>query len=604
VSRFVDHVAAARPRRDDGFSLVEMIVALGIISIVVTALLPQLVVGIRSTGVARTVTQAKGVAQGQLEQMRNLPFHISPAAGDYRDVLDFYYRDLTVPSTTPICEVGGAYADPSAGWTGFVPDGGTRCDYEPPGGAMYRSVLPDLVQGFRVVVSTQFLAGTLPATDGAPPAAITPPAGYDTQVTGKDRPPASQIGVTVTVLSDERGALRPVTAYTQIAEQPSNVNRIRASTNATALELGSVTKADGAVSLSTGLLNLVGSLTYASTAGATLAATSAGLATGDQESGASSTLSVPPSDLEPASKTEEPEALNTAGCSLVCWGQTQADKGPISSEGGLPNVGSATYPMQSLLRDSANFGISFQNSATTDYRPSLLLDGPLARVHVDAVPTATGVTSSCTPGANGSTAHVASSGFIRTTDVAAATEPSTVEACALARANTISILPTTFAPRGILQVELTRASTVCKVAGAAHTASADYDYRAVVRYRDPSAADGYSVAGTIIPGLTNDPLDDVPMTTPVGQDRVLGDYVESWSGLLAPEVTPTASGGIAAVTLPGVVTITTRPVRTGTDAAVPAAGSTTDPPATEQVDLSSVVSLTFGAMGCSAEDAR
>ena len=68
--------------RDDGFTLIEIIVALGVIMTVMAAVLPQLLVGIRSGETSRLVTQTKGVAQGQLERMRNLPYYVAPEAGD------------------------------------------------------------------------------------------------------------------------------------------------------------------------------------------------------------------------------------------------------------------------------------------------------------------------------------------------------------------------------------------------------------------------------------------------------------------------------------------------------------------------------------------
>ncbi len=83
--------AESRCRRDDGFTLIEIVVALGIVMVVAASLLPQLVAGIQATSTARTVSQAKGVLQGQLDRMRNLPFYVSPAAGDHKDVLDYYF---------------------------------------------------------------------------------------------------------------------------------------------------------------------------------------------------------------------------------------------------------------------------------------------------------------------------------------------------------------------------------------------------------------------------------------------------------------------------------------------------------------------------------
>jgi len=197
VSRSADNT-----RRDAGFTLVEIIVALGILMVVATALLPQLVVGIRSTGIARTVSQAKGVAQGQLDRMRNLPFHVSPAAGDYRDVLDFYYRNLTA-GTTANCPSSGPDVVPQTSWSGYVASGVSRCRYEPASGVFYRKVevVPASAgnSGFVLVVDTQFLSGA------TPPAPVTPPPGYDTQTTGKDTPSSSQIGITVTVVYSSRG---------------------------------------------------------------------------------------------------------------------------------------------------------------------------------------------------------------------------------------------------------------------------------------------------------------------------------------------------------------------------------------------------------------
>jgi type II secretory pathway pseudopilin PulG len=62
---------------DDGFSLVEVLVALGLAMTVLVAVLPQLVVGIRAAGLATVMTEAKGVIQGHFEKMRSLPYHVA-----------------------------------------------------------------------------------------------------------------------------------------------------------------------------------------------------------------------------------------------------------------------------------------------------------------------------------------------------------------------------------------------------------------------------------------------------------------------------------------------------------------------------------------------
>jgi type II secretory pathway pseudopilin PulG len=596
VSRSAEAATRPHTRADAGFSLVEIIVSLGVLMIVVATLLPQLVSGIRAVGTARMVTQAKGVAQGELERMRNLPFHISPAAGDYRDVLDYHYRDLVTPSLTPTCTTAdGSYTDPQSGWAGYVPDGGARCDYEPATGAFYRTVrqVPATTgsSAFTVVVSTQFLSGA------TPPQPVTPTEGYDSQSDEDARPPSTQLGATATALYAERGTLRPVSLYTQIADQPVSRNRVNAEVNVAALEVGSVTVNDGAASLSAGLLNLVGTLTYASTATANLTAASGGLATGEQGTGASAALAAPATTT--ASTVTGVAGALSSGCDIACWGGTRLDLAELSADDGLPRAGSVTAPMQSLLTDAANGGVSFGNTPGGGYRTRLRLAPPLVRLDQDATPVASGISSGCAPGATGVPSYLTASGYLRTTDVEDATEPATVEACGVARSASMSLFPTSFAPRGVVLVELRHASARCLVQGTDHAASVGHDFEAVVSYWDAKGPgtedDAYTEAATIVPGMTTDPLTAVSLDTVVREgvqasdDLVLGDYIESWASLTADKVIATQTAGTAEVNLPGVVTVASAPVRNSTDGTP---------------DETSVVSLALGAVRCSAEDAR
>jgi prepilin-type N-terminal cleavage/methylation domain-containing protein len=590
VPSFVDMPRGPERGPDSGFSLIEVIVALGVLTIVMVTLLPQLVVGITSTGTARLVTQAKGVAQGQLERMRNLPFHIAPAAGDHRDVLDTYYRNLTAPGVTPVCTTGSGYAVPHVGWSGYVSATAERCTYEP-AGAFYRKVeeLPAAngIGRFTMVVDTQFLSGS------TPPQPVTPREGYDTQTTGRDTPASSQIGITVTLLYADRQTLRPVTTFTQISQQPATTTRAEAEADVTTIEVSSVTSANGAVSLSSGLLHLTGSLTYASTAGASLTGTSAGLATGEQASGATATVSAPPAQAA-ATRTSGEGWLASTDCELACWGSTRLDVAALSAESALPNVGSQAAPMQALLTDTLRNGVSFGNSAASAYRTDLKLTPPLLRLHPDAAPTASGISPGCVPGGTGTPAYVEASAYVRTTGP----DSTAVESCAVARTASLSMFPTSFAPRGLVVIELQKASARCLVQGGDHLATTASDFRAVVKYWDTRGAgpddDGYSTAGEIVPGMSEDPLDAVPMSTVVfeggepTQDLLLSHYIASWSSLTDEEVARSQVGGSAEVTLPGVVRIASQPVRQGATAP----------------DETSVVSVTLGAVSCSAADMR
>ena len=597
MSRSAEVAADGGPQQDAGFSLLEVVVAIGVLMIVVVSLLPQLVIGIDATGTAQLVTQAKAVAQGQLEKMRNLPYYISPEAGDYRDVLDTYYRNRTAPTAGPGCiAASGGYAGPQtptdrAAWTGFV-SAGTRCDYEPPTGDFYRSVTAGPTSpgspSTTVVVDTRFLSGV---TAGQP---LPPATTYNSQVVSRSQPASSQIGVTVTVLYRDRGVLRAASTSTQISDRPAATQRIRSEANSTAVEVGSETNANGPASLSAGELHLAGSLSYASTVNANLAGTSASLATGEQGGGATASVVAPPSTTS-AAPLQGSGALTGIGCVIACWGSTRLDVAPMSADAALPVAGSQSAPMQSLLTDKVgNNGLSFGNSTILEYRPALRLDPPLVRLTSDAASAPSGVATGCRPGSTGTPAFVAAGGYLRATAVSDAASPSTVESCAVARTSTISLFPvraslvapTAPASPGIVVVELTQASARCTVSGTTHAASVAYDYSAVVKYWNGS---GYQTLATIRPNQP-DPLDAVNLaTTSVGGGLFLGDFIASWSSLQTSEVTTTSAGGIAELKLPGVVTVVSKPTRPG---------------ATSGLDPTSAVSLTVGALGCVAEDAR
>lgn len=581
-------------RRDAGFALIEVIVAIGIFAVVATAVLPVFVTGLTSTGKARQVTQAKGVAQGQLERMRNLPYHVAWDSGDYRDVLDYYYRDVA-PASAPTCKTGSSYAGPQDSWKGYVPEESTaRCDYEPQTGAMYRSVIAG-ADGFMVVVDTQFLS------DETPPTVLAPSADYTTHgatASGHDTPVSNQVGVVVTVLYSDRGVLHPVSTYTRIADQPDAPQQLHAAADATSLDVGSVTPSDAAVSLDAGLLHLSGGLTYASTADLTLASTSAGVASGAPGGGAAATLAVPPATTGSSSTTQVAGSLDGT-CDRACWGGTRVDLGPASSQDGLPNLGSVLAPMQALLTDTVNGGLAFDNGPVAARRSDLALDAtaPVVGLAPDALPTASGVSATCT-GGGGTPAYVAASGFLRTTSLKDPASPSVVETCARGTAGAVSVFPTSFAPEGVIQVRLDSAAARCLLSGAAHTPTTDFSYQAAVRYHVPGGEGTYSdwiVVSSSDPA-TEDPLDAIPLTTDVGGGLELGRFVDTWSALRVGEVAVRSAAGSVAVEVPGVVTILTAPTLTGT---VPLEGHPE-----VLVAPSSAVSLTVGAASCSAQDAR
>ncbi len=574
--------------RDTGFTMVEVLVCLSILGVIAAAVVPQLITGIKSNDRAKVFSQAKGVAQSQTEEMRNLPFYVAPEAGDYLDVLDRYYRGVTADLAAPTVSCGspGAWTVPTVGWSGYVAASGSKCSWEP-AAPFYRNV--QLKGDFAVITDTRFLS------DSTPPVTVTAPAAYDSRATGRAAPPASQLGVTVTVLPRTGTITTPVRSTTQIGRSDRPVTRVRSSVDVAAVQLGTTTVDNAPLSLSSGLVNLAGSLSSTSDASASLAAALTGLATGSQAGGAAATAASPPTTTVNPTTVTDPAALPgslDAGCSLACWATTQVAKAfTVSSASGLPNVGSPTAPAQVKLVSALNNGLTLRAGAGAVYRPELGLavgTQGLARLS----PLRAGERRRCPADARSVAAVSRSVARRRGGSKPRVRGPRrprpAVTACGAAAASAVSVLPTLTAPDGILRVTLSRASARCEVAGATHTASSTYDYAALVEYWN-----GLSYTTVpIVKGAATDPLAAINLqTTSVGGGKVLGDYVSSWSSATTASVTTNTTAGVSSVRIPGVVNVTTVPVRT---LSAPATGP----------DPASAVSVAVGNVSCSALDAR
>lgn len=571
--------SADHPRRDEGFTLLEVVVALGVTTVVMMALLPQLVAGIRSTGTANSITQAKGILQAELEMMRNLPYHVAPSAGAYADVLDRYYPGLGAPAGAPAC--GSPHAVAASAWTGYVaPTSPARCAFEPPTGAFYRTVRRvDSERGPMIlVVATQFLS------DATPPVPTTPRTGYDSTRSGRHLPVTNQLGVTATVLRTDGAAARRVTTYTQISGQPSAPARVSGEADATAVHIGSVTFDKRSLSLSAGLVAVRGSSSSVSTVAANASSVTAGLSSGEQASGAAFTGQAPPSTTIAAAAAGA-GGLPVWDCLFACWSPSRVSGATVGAQDGLPMAGSSSVPVQAAVTDtSAHRGFRFGTlNDSLVYRPLLQLTGDLVRMDDTVAPYPTQLTG-CTVTAGGA---ITSSAYLQTSDGAAAG----VESCAVARATAVTLFPTLFAPRGVVRVELQHASARCSVSPAGGTSA--HDYRAVVQVWNGLS---YDTVATAVAGQTTDPLAGVSLTRQVGGGRVLGDYIASWSTAVTD---PTGASGVAVralqgqdeaeISIPGVVTVASQPLRN-------AALSGADP--------DSALSLALGAVGCRTEDAR
>lgn len=586
------------PRRgaDAGFTMLEIVVAIAILGVAMAAAGPQMVASVQASSTAKLVARAKGVMQGQLDAMRTLPFRVSPTAGDHRDLLDTYYRDLTPPSAAPAC-LQGAAAGPRTASTGYVSwtDGG-RCPYEPAAGAFYRTVIApgtaDLPAGFALVLDTTFVAPT------ANPTVLVPAAGYNTQRAGLDTPPSSQVGVTATVLYPLHGGWKPITAYTQIAARTATDLRIKLDARATAVEIGAGRISGEGLTLTGGQLDLAGSLSTTSRARANLSAFRASSSLTGRQEGAALAVEAPYANAVPITAgADDP----TAVCTATCWAPSSIPSFVAAADNGLPRVGVPTLPglldpvqtqvPETLTRSGFQFlaenptlpGLS-STLVSMDPRPAGYTAGNLVQSLYNCAFSGTGTPS-----------HLTASGYLNSTDDRATANPLAAEACGGAHADMIRVFPTSFAPDGLLRITV-RSAAHCRVAGIGHTPSTDVSYRAEVQYwtwtPDPLAPYGggaghgdYVSAGVITPTTTDDPLAAISLATPVSDTAVLGDYIESITGLTHDRVTAAGAGHVAEVTIPAVVAVQTQPV----------AGA---------ANPGTAVSIAVGAASCRAEDNR
>ena len=510
-----DRAHRGTTRRSAGFTLIEVIAALGILLIVMAALTPQVVASLRATGTARDITQAKGVAQGRLEQMRATPFYVGREAGDFIDILDTYYRNTTAPATAPACATQPLAALPPTTWTGYAGTASTHCPWEP-AGPLYRTVInPIQAPGlgvFSMVVSTQFLTGS------ASP--IAPPSGYDSQTAGSDQPPANQVGVTVAVFFRSHNGVKYTSTYTQIERSAPSDPLIQTDAGATTVQVSSAAQwwqdwvagapdpAEPASSndqptlLATiGVLNLSGEL-YAGSRVVSSATAAAGSTSQPATVTGASTNLVAPLDTAATGATVGSVWLPN-GCRWVCFGATSTSGVSSVASNGQPRSGSPTAPATaSIPATTTNYGFWFDNGRWRN-RLNLLSGQPMVSLDTNSSATLPGV-SQCVVGGTGSTSQpsaLSATGFL---DATAADDPNRlVRSCATAQTRPIRLFPTQFAPDGVLRITLDRSSAHCRT-GSGTTPAAQADYLATIAYWNGSS---YTTVSPIRDSNTNDPLE-------------------------------------------------------------------------------------------------
>lgn len=602
MSRRVDHTD------DSGFTLIEVVVAIGILMTLLVAVLPQLIGGIRATDLARSNTQAKGLASAEIERMRNLPFYVAPLDStpgrDFVDLFDRYFQDLTAPSTDPECLREDQYVPPTTASTGFVAEGSDRCDWEPDG-AFYRVVRsatgedadPDL-RGFVLVVATQFL-GPQPASGEAPPWRH-PRADYDTDEPGSDVPATSQVGVTVTVLRDRPSERSPVSVYTQIARSYETRTQVRASAEATALEValklpGETELEANTISVAGGLLRLDSSVVASSRVQMSGAALTASASTGENEGTTRASASVPPTAPVTWSSSSRNQLFgDSCAVIIVCWGGGEHDVWEPVTDDGMPGIGGPTDPVYVALKSPSDGGFALRvgMGQSPDWMPDLGISNPLLRMREGDV--SSGMLG-CRPSTEPGNLRMHSAGWARVTDHL---EGGGADACAATHTAEVSILPyADQSPR--VTVQLTSAYANCQVSGITHEPQpATYGFTAEVRvYPDDSATP--ILRRTVSHLDSSETLPD-PGDVVIGSTR-LSRWIDSWS-VARPDdgITASTSEEGIRIDIPAIISVVTQPLRQARsdDGALVVEDGAAQP------DLQSALSVTVGSVSCSAEDHR
>ena len=565
--------------------MVEILIALVLFGIAAAGTAPLLIKALDATQTGKLNTQAKNLLQQRVESMRNLPYHVATSAGPYIDLLDTYFRDATGAGANTACS---SVVYRSAAYAVVAERNSYVCR---------RTTLA--LPGFTEEVRAQFVD-----QNGA---VIVPISTYNSQSATNDVPVSNTLKVTVVETWTKAGKTKTFSTTTSIGSASTGTPQIVAQIRDSVVSIAT-TLDDSAlprtVQFDGGLINASAGLSTGATANALLQSALTTYSSGETSAGqASGYLDAPP-DVT-AVQTVSGAGSSGAPCAagVACFGAGTVTGITGTASNGVPRVGTAAVPLKAYLAKSGaagTRGFAFGNAPTGSVQNVLTRIGvqqagspPTAANPTQLVRSVQGASNAgydatCTGAgvATSSADFLAATGYITSTGGAV----HAVTSCATATSRRIDIMPTSFAPNGVVQVTLDYAGIQCNAAaGATGTVSATF--RGSVVY---TPYGGSPVTVTFQNGQATSPLTPALLTksaatggVKVGVDGSgnplwLGDYVQSWgSGALSTStVSQAANATLRAFTL---TTVPTRDADTiGT----------------------SRVNLTVGSMTCEARDNR
>lgn len=536
-----------RTAGERGFSLIEVMVALTLLTIVAAAAIPLLLSAASAARTSKYVTQSKSLAQQRVEQMRNLPFHVDAAPSYPRvDLLDLYFPDLSASSGTTIKTVTSGLVTTQ-----------TRLPGEPTTGTFYRRVITNLgtdFAKFRQVVATQYLDKSRKV--------IAPDATYNRLAEGFDVPPSQFVGITVlTAYEKSNGSMVTYRLFSEIADGRAPTPEMASEARASALRITS--EYNGAQLVSeAGIISAEGARANGATASFSAQGGLMFMNPGTTVKGAELVKGGPPDVALSSAVLGRRSILDGDLCTIACFGRTRVDNGYITVAGSLPRVGTSTAPITSgVVRESQGF--RYNNGSSSGFDPALALRPGESVVRV---------TESDETNLARSTAYL---------DATPNGSGHLVRAVTTTRTELVQLFPTTFTPigRSVVEVELKSASLSCLAGTGGPVATGAFE--ATVRYFN-WATQTYVTLPTIAQGGTDVLASYDPALIQVGPTQRLSDYISSWSNLTG--ATTTIDGTSVTSSLEGIVAITTAPTRTG--------------------DFASTIGVRIGSLSCYAEDTR
>ncbi len=285
-----------RPASDEGFTLAEVITALMIFGVIAAALIPMLISATRLATIAKLSTQAKQLSVERVESMRNLPYYVAFDNGQYRDILDVYFRDLQA--------AGALEANDPCTARAFIAASSTyRCTINPIFG----------YAKFRQQIDVQFLT--------AERVVVVPRATYNARLSNMDIPISSLLGVTVTTSWDAPGGAKSSVLRTEIANSSPAARQVVSAAGATALKVASTLSSGQVVQLQAGMFNADGALSTAASAAHSTVGAQAGYLSGTTVQGAAASASAP-ADENGGSAAAGNQADSTPGTATRCASAT------------------------------------------------------------------------------------------------------------------------------------------------------------------------------------------------------------------------------------------------------------------------------------------